>query len=841
MGEQISAPVIRTLLLTDLCDSVSLVEQIGDVAAAGLFRSHDRLVLELQQRWAGRLIDRSDGMLLVFERPLHGIGFALDYLAELETLGRARGVALQARAGLHVGEVLLWENSREAIAAGAKPLEVEGLAKPIAARLLAMARPRQVLVSAVTEALARRASKDDLGSLRDRLVWKSHGAWLLKGVPTAQDVFEVGLIGEAPLRKPLAGPKARRALPLWRRPAALAAQALLAIGLVAGSWYATRSEPAIAFAQREWVVLAGWEAGHPDAAINDAMQQALRIALEQSSHLNLISDEQLRASLPPGDAPAAGASGREAALAAAQREGARMVIVPVLEKHGSGWRFSLELVEPLGGRTLRKSVGMAEDDQSVALLGAVDEAARGLRAHLGETMESIQASDPLPQVTTSSLPALRAYALAEKSIGEGDFLTAEQLFAAALEADPDFALAHMGQAKLLFRLDKMAQAREHLERALQHRERLPLRERLYLDAWSEELSERGWPLERWEALARLFPDFAAGPANASWYLLTDNRFVSSQHYARSVGYSRHPMRSIALMTLARGQLGQGDYDQALETLADMEASNGRSSYMRGDVLAARGDEQGATKALMTGLAGTDPTARIYALRGLVSTAASSGDCAQMDRQARLMQAETRNFQAASMAATGDLYMLQAGLCAPGARLPAATLQQHAAAIEHSLKLNIEQGANTPVHLYLRLLGLTYLAQRGGQSALAEQWLQRHHEAIAQNGNPMLVKLLSVVQARLLLQQGHPQQALDHLSAQLDGAELYQARVVMRDAYRALGQDAQVAVQQQWLLDQAGRAWAEVIGSQQLQPLNVLDLAQARRLVAAPAASSTAIP
>ena len=108
MDEQMSTPVIRALLLTDLCASVALVVRIGDLASAELFRSHDLLVLELQQRWHGRLIDRSDGMLLVFERPLHGIGFALDYLAELEALGQARGFALKARAGLHVGEVLLW-------------------------------------------------------------------------------------------------------------------------------------------------------------------------------------------------------------------------------------------------------------------------------------------------------------------------------------------------------------------------------------------------------------------------------------------------------------------------------------------------------------------------------------------------------------------------------------------------------------------------------------------------------------------------------------------------------------------------------------------------------------
>ena len=35
------APQLRTILLTDLCDSTALVERLGDAAAAELFRAHD--------------------------------------------------------------------------------------------------------------------------------------------------------------------------------------------------------------------------------------------------------------------------------------------------------------------------------------------------------------------------------------------------------------------------------------------------------------------------------------------------------------------------------------------------------------------------------------------------------------------------------------------------------------------------------------------------------------------------------------------------------------------------------------------------------------------------------
>src|SRR6478736_823219 len=211
-----ASPQVRTLLLTDLCDSTSLVERLGDAAAAALFRAHDALVLELQQRWRGRLIDRSDGLLLLFERPIDGLGFALDYTRGLGRIGEAHGAALKARAGLHVGEVLTWRNSDAAVAVGAKPLEVEGLAKPMAGRLMTLARPGQLLLSAVAEPLARRAARE-LGERGEHLLWKSWGRWCFKGVPEAQELYEVGEPGLAPLRAPKATAKAWRDVPLWRR------------------------------------------------------------------------------------------------------------------------------------------------------------------------------------------------------------------------------------------------------------------------------------------------------------------------------------------------------------------------------------------------------------------------------------------------------------------------------------------------------------------------------------------------------------------------------------------------------------------------------------------------
>ena len=91
-------------------------------------------------------------------------------------------VPLKARAGLHVGPVILRENSAEDVARGAKPLEVDGLAKPTAARVMSLARGGQTLLTPE----AREALGDtDLPTL-------SHGHWMIKGVSAPVELFEVG-------------------------------------------------------------------------------------------------------------------------------------------------------------------------------------------------------------------------------------------------------------------------------------------------------------------------------------------------------------------------------------------------------------------------------------------------------------------------------------------------------------------------------------------------------------------------------------------------------------------------------------------------------------------------
>ncbi|MDZ7652513.1 MAG: hypothetical protein U5L03_08195 [Burkholderiaceae bacterium] len=185
----------RALLLTDVVDSTKLSERLGNEAMAEVWTTHDRVARDLLREFGGREIDKTDGMLLMFDHAADAVDYALAYHRALAALS----VPLSARAGLHVGPVILRENSAADVALGAKPLEVEGLAKPTAARVMAIARGGQLLLT--------EAAREALGKSRLRLV--CHGHWLMKGLGEPIELFEAGEY-ESSFVPPVDGEKAQR-------------------------------------------------------------------------------------------------------------------------------------------------------------------------------------------------------------------------------------------------------------------------------------------------------------------------------------------------------------------------------------------------------------------------------------------------------------------------------------------------------------------------------------------------------------------------------------------------------------------------------------------------------
>jgi WD40 repeat protein/class 3 adenylate cyclase/tRNA A-37 threonylcarbamoyl transferase component Bud32 len=208
------APELQALLILDFVGSTALVRELGDARSAELSYRVDRAIRKLVREQQGREIDKTDGFLLLFSHPLDAVRFALLSHQRLKEIARQEALRpgrITARIGIHFGEVILRPNNEEDVQAGAKPLEVDGLAKVFTARLMSLARGGQTLLSRSAFNLARDAAIG-AGEFTSSIRWIAHGSYIFHGFDEAHEVFEVGAIGLAPLANPLNTEKAWRSV-----------------------------------------------------------------------------------------------------------------------------------------------------------------------------------------------------------------------------------------------------------------------------------------------------------------------------------------------------------------------------------------------------------------------------------------------------------------------------------------------------------------------------------------------------------------------------------------------------------------------------------------------------
>lgn len=163
------------VVFTDLVDSTSVASRVGDTAMTEAWGQHDDLARNLIRRFGGREIGRSDGFLIVFGRAADAVAFASAYHSLVQSLS----VPLQARVGVHVGRVTLRTNREEDLVQGATPYEIDGIAVPIASRVMSIARGGQTLVSL--------AALESLGE--DDIARVAYGHWRIKGVADPMELF----------------------------------------------------------------------------------------------------------------------------------------------------------------------------------------------------------------------------------------------------------------------------------------------------------------------------------------------------------------------------------------------------------------------------------------------------------------------------------------------------------------------------------------------------------------------------------------------------------------------------------------------------------------------------
>jgi len=152
-------PGIRTILFTDVVNSTTLTQSLGDEAALAILGAHDAIVRDALSALGGREIKHTgDGIMASFVSTTGAVRCAIQIQRELDKHAQANPEhPLKVRVGAAAGEPVPVEQHNDLF----------GCTVQLAARLCNHAQPEQILVSnAIAElCIGKGLSFEDVGEL----------------------------------------------------------------------------------------------------------------------------------------------------------------------------------------------------------------------------------------------------------------------------------------------------------------------------------------------------------------------------------------------------------------------------------------------------------------------------------------------------------------------------------------------------------------------------------------------------------------------------------------------------------------------------------------------------
>jgi eukaryotic-like serine/threonine-protein kinase len=222
--------------------------------------------------------------------------------------------------------------------------------------------------------------------------------------------------------------------------------AVVMAACVSGYLYLRKSTPDRAnFGNKDKIILADFLNKTGDSVFDDTLRQGLRVQLEQSPFLTLVSDERMQQVLHLMGQPENAALTWETARQICERTGSAAVVDGSVASLGSSYVIGLRARNCHTGEALAEEQLQAAGKEDV--LNTLGLIAIKLRTRMGESRATVDKySTPLAEATTASLDALKAYSEGFKVLSSSGSSAALLFFKRATEIDPNFAVAyaHMG-------------------------------------------------------------------------------------------------------------------------------------------------------------------------------------------------------------------------------------------------------------------------------------------------------------------------------------------------------------------------------------------------------------
>jgi serine/threonine protein kinase/tetratricopeptide (TPR) repeat protein len=450
---------------------------------------------------------------------------------------QAKGVPLDARTDLFSLGTVIYE-----MATGKTPFGGESTAEVFAALLTKNPPP----VSTVNPAMPKK-----LDAIVEKLLRKDPTQRYASAVQLREDMESL----DAPAIRPTAKTTERA----WPWAAAVVVLLLLAGGLV---WWkyrpvatpvtggaaesASGEATAAPKATKDSIILADFVNRTGDPVFDTTLNQALKIELEQSPVIKIVSEQHLEQSVKFLGKPEGTPVTPEIAREIGEREGMKAIITGTIANLGKEYVISLTAQNTATGDEIVSEQARAADKDHV--LDALSNAAKAMRSRLGEDLESIKKLDtPFGQATTPSLEAFRAYALGDKAHDKGlDIPDAEGHYLRALELDPNFAMANARLGVVYINSGQVAKANTYFARAFELSKHVSERERLYISGHYYQNVTGDLPkvIETLQEAIQTYPGLVDNYVNINVAYLFLGQFEKGLPYARK-GVEVQPDDAIA--------------------------------------------------------------------------------------------------------------------------------------------------------------------------------------------------------------------------------------------------------------------------------------------------------
>jgi tRNA A-37 threonylcarbamoyl transferase component Bud32/tetratricopeptide (TPR) repeat protein len=332
-----------------------------------------------------------------------------------------------------------------------------------------------------------------------------------------------------------------------------------------------------------------------DTSLSHVVTEAVRTDLGQSKVVSIMPPAAIAGALARMQRPPSTPVNLKLAQEIAQREGAKAIVAGDVSQLGSGYVVSIRLVSADSGAEL--AAYHASVDGTGQLLDAIDGLTRKLRGRIGESLKSVRNAPALDQVTTSSLPALRKYADANRAFDlSGDYTRAAQVLREAVALDTSFAMAYRKLGVALSNAGMpRAQVDSALTRAYELRDHLPEREK-YLTIAS--YYQAGPGMDRQKAIEALQQALAVDSTNVTASINLAGLLMSRRELGRadsvytainnSSGASQGSMSAQLAVRLTQGRLAAAEsiyrvMAERFPTAENVKAYPAVFAYMHGHV------------------------------------------------------------------------------------------------------------------------------------------------------------------------------------------------------------------------------------------------------------------